>query len=540
MADARANPFKMPTDEEVFILRDKEKQQKALEREKLKYQRVHEKTTWSSKIGTAMNQNLSHEKLGLDSTGGGGGGGTRGGTSSSQHMDVHLPTIDAREKDNMSEYIQKKRKMGLVRMSLATKRQEIKKLDEEAERALKRVTQQEEQLKETEDKFMAFLKHSDMEQVDAMKRAETESKAKQEKMQEIKKLSAQIAQIEADKKKNEEQMMQCLEFKEFLDLLTPQPWIKETLYNLLVEDKRNEITLRRETLFMEDAVEGATDQEEAERRALMLRAIEEEVQREAAAIARRLENEEPERIKAQLDAVDPSRVPMYFTDPDAILKRFMEIEEGNLFLIQTCQELEEEIEDIAQKYQQEQNEMVQIAQQRKGQMEAVTKRITEEAAKMAVLDERIRRAKEGGGSGPTQEQLKAGIEEKVKSIYRTISTLGDEGNVNTLSMLTNIEMRLEEMRLQIKNPQSGIDDAFVLAVMKQRDKERRRQARQILLDRQREEREKRSEIALKRSQGPVKKRVGKPVMWRSRPLDRKKKETVTTTETVNEDDEFFM
>merc|ERR1711916_228590 len=187
---------------------------------------------------------------------------------------------------------------------------------------------------------------------------------------------------------------------------------------------------------------------------------------EAERITEELENDSPELIRERLDSMDPARVPMYFKDPDEILKRFMEIEEGNLFLIQTCQELEEEIEDIAQKYQQEQTEMVQIAQNRRKQMELVNKNIIDESTKMKTLLERIDRANEGGGV-VTQEELKSRIEEKVKHIYRSISNLGDETNMNTLSMLTNIEMRLEEMRIQIKSPQSGIDDAFVLAVMKQ-------------------------------------------------------------------------
>ena len=113
--------------------------------------------------------------------------------------------------------------------------------------------------------------------------------------------------------------------------------------------------------------------------------------------------------------------------------------------------------------------------------------------------------------------------------------------MDSLGMLAYIETKLEEMHQTIKNPKNGIEESFVATVMKQRDKDRRREARQVMLNKQAEEREERSKKALERSQAPVMKRVGKPVMWRSRPLDHKKKETVTKQETtVQEDDEFFM
>lgn len=522
MEAADANPFKMPSEGQVFRVRDEVRRQKALERESMKYKRVYEKTTWSARIGSAKLD--ERDDIGL-----------REPKADTAPLEVHLPTVDIREKDNMAMYIAKKREMGLHRMSLATKRQEIKKLDEEAERAEKRVRQQEDQLEETNDKFEAFLKHSEMEAEEARKRADTESKAKLEKMQEMKKLSAQIAQIETEKKKNEEQLATCLEFKEFLDGLTPREWFHNALSTIRCEDLRREMLDEIEADCGEaDADVGDDGAELARRKA----AIEARYAHRVAAVGAALEAMKPEEIKAALDEGDPDRVPMFFHEPDQILAKFVEIEEGNLFLIQTCQELEEEIEDIAQKYQKEQQEMINIAQSRKAQMEAVSQKIQVEQGKMRQLQERIDRAKETGSV--SQEELKERIEEKVKVIFRTLG-LGDDSNIGTLGMLTHIEMKLEEMRQAIISPTSGVDPQFVALVMRQRDKERRQQARQALLEKQRQERELRSKAALMRSQAPVKKRVGKPVMWRSRPLDRKKEEKKETVQEAGDaDDEFFQ
>lgn len=533
------NPFKMPTDEEVFILRDEEKRQKALEREALKYKSVHEKTTWSARIGSAKLKTTVEG--GYDSS-----EGLAATTSpAATGAEVTLPGVEKRVKDNMSRYIAKKRKMGLARMSLATKRQEIKKLDEEAERAEKRITQMEEQLKETEGKFRDFLRHSEMEQVEAFKKAENETKAKQDKLTEIKKLSAQISQIETDKRKNEDQLAQCLEFKGFLDLLTPTNFFLEQLTRIKQEDARGHIAARLEHQFNEETAnaEGLTEQEEAERHDEMLAQLEEQAAAASDRIADEMASLPPdtddtrEFVMKELDAVDPDRVPMYFTNPDQILQKFIEIEEGNLFLITTCQEYEEQIEDIAQKYKLEQQEMVELAEQRRGQMETISKNIQAEQGKMKALQERIDRAGDSG-TGPTQDELRERITEKIKSIYKTLG-LGDDTNVGTLGSLTQIEVKLEDMRQQIQS--SSMEQAFVTQVMKQRDKDRRRDAREVLLTKQREERERRSKLALKRSEAPVKKRVGKPVMWRSRPNDHKKQEQTGPVETAgNDDDEFFQ
>lgn len=556
------NPFRMPTDEEVFILRDEEKQQKIADRERLKGQRVHEKTTWSTRIGAAHGHSIDGTGISDDAR----------AEVDSIHDKLHLPTIEIREKDNMAQYIQKKRDMGLARMSLATKRQEIKKLDEEADRAEKRLKQQQDQLISTQEKFNNFLKHSNLEQDAAVKRADIETKAKQEKLMEIKKLSAQIAQLEADKKKNEEQMEQCLGFKKFLDDLTKPSWFYDTVVSLHVEDERQRILQEMETQMNNDETIGDLDAEEQEQRQEeMLAKLEARVDTASSEVKRSVEQLPLDEVKHTLDMYNPSRVPMYFTEPNQILEQFVNIEEGNLFLIQNCQELEEEIENIASLYQQEQNEMQSISAQRKQQMETITSRIHVEQAKMRTLLERLERVlgtdtqsstqnEKGAANGAastaadkkqdpqaaesrtlTQEELKTRIEEKIKSIFRTLNNLADETNMDSLGMLTFIETKLEEMRQFIKNPKSGIDEGFVGTVMRQRDKERRRQARQVMLNKQAEEREERSRKALERSQAPVVKRVGKPVMWRSKPIDKKKKETVTKQETATEqDDEFFM
>lgn len=87
-----------------------------------------------------------------------------------------------RDKENMAEFVAKKRDIFLVQMSLDTKRAEICKLEERAlqrEEALKR---SEQMLEEDALKFDAFLKENDEKVQEAIKKAEVEAKAKQDKV----------------------------------------------------------------------------------------------------------------------------------------------------------------------------------------------------------------------------------------------------------------------------------------------------------------------------------------------------------------------
>ena len=541
------NPFRMPTDEEVFLLRDEERRM----RQEGKGSSLRTAAASSAYVSPyPMRADPKHTASSLN--------GTNGASSSG----LQLPAIEVRERENMITYIQKKREMGLARMSLATKRTEIKKLEEDADRAEKRLRQQQEQLQNTHSKFNDFLRQSNMEQDAAVRRADIETKAKQEKMQEVKKLNGQILLIEIEKKKNDEQMEQCAEFKAFLDRLTPPQWFKDTLANLLIEDERAAIAADLERRLLEqvnDGAEGAEGGAEegggedgnggaaghgVDREEQLLEELKERVAEASEQITAFVEGLSDDEVRHRLDIIDAEtqRVPMYFTNPQQILDIFQDTEENNLFLIQNCQDLDEQLEGVSQKYQAAQAQMQRTQQRGKTQMESIVEKIAAEQARKKLLTDRLERTQQVG-AGMTQDQLKVEIEDTVQRILRetAIPGIGDVGNLDTLGMLTAIEGRLEELHHMI-TPENGIDFKFAASVMKERDRARRHEARTVALQKAALERELRSQLALRRSQGPTEKRVGKPVMWRSRPLDTKKKQATENANdnAYNEDDEFLM
>jgi hypothetical protein len=180
------NPFVLPSDEEVFRMRDTERRMKSLQREQQSKMKVWEKTTSTAQLGRSAKVSelldgaggdqldLSRRKskmvaaaknvLGPSGSGAGGAGG-------------HKP-----EKENMAEFIAKKREMFLVQMSLDTKREEIRKLEEKAAMKEDALKKSEQMLEEDAIRFDTFLKENDKKAHDAIKMAERETKLKQDKV----------------------------------------------------------------------------------------------------------------------------------------------------------------------------------------------------------------------------------------------------------------------------------------------------------------------------------------------------------------------
>ena len=81
----------------------------------------------------------------------------------------------------------------------------------------------------------------------ALKRAEQETKAKQEKVQEIKKLHQEIQAVQSEMTKLREHLDDCERYKKFLDALTPDEWFEDQRQQKLdrarerMEAKRGEI-----------------------------------------------------------------------------------------------------------------------------------------------------------------------------------------------------------------------------------------------------------------------------------------------------------
>lgn len=134
----------------------------------------------------------------------------------------------------------------------------------------------------------------------------------------------------------------------------------------------------------------------------------------------------------------------------------------------------------------------------------------------------------------SQEKLLSDFNQKVKEVYR--KCLGDaEGSLNTLQMLTAIENKLENLFETIEMmPPDKVEQAEKI-----KDKERRHRIREEKMDAQRLLQEERVQRALERAKAPVKKKTGKPVVFRSAPPQRKVKKAEDNKKKEEEDLEYY-
>merc|ERR1719263_1942618 len=138
------------------------------------------------------------------------------------------PVRDARrEKENVADFVEKKREMFLVQMSLDVKNAEIKKLVEKAVQKDEALKKSQQMLDEDVSRFDAFLQNNDQKAHKAMKDAEEETKKKQDRLQRIKQLKSQLSAVQSEIAKHREQKEECMKYKAFLEKLTPQEWRDE-------------------------------------------------------------------------------------------------------------------------------------------------------------------------------------------------------------------------------------------------------------------------------------------------------------------------
>merc|ERR1711871_1723175 len=217
-------PFRLPADDQIFRMREDEKMKKTASKSEKGNLKVWEK----NKVQTTSMAQRMKTLVGDD-----------GPLSFTDLQKIEkdtgmkkISTIRRPEKENMTEFIGKKREMFLVQMSLDTKREEIRKLEEKAQMKEEALQRSEQMLEEDAMRFVAFLKENDKKAHDAIKKAEEETKKKQDKNHDIKRLNQQIQALNSEMSKHKENLDDCLHYKKYLDMLTPPEWFEQRRKNL--------------------------------------------------------------------------------------------------------------------------------------------------------------------------------------------------------------------------------------------------------------------------------------------------------------------
>ncbi|KAI8918642.1 hypothetical protein DFJ77DRAFT_456369 [Powellomyces hirtus] len=545
------NPFHMPSDVEVFSMREEERRQKQETKEKMRHLHIYEKSTVKRKN---FKQLLAEEDDDIHFY----------NELRKRDSDKILTTRQARVdrhfgKENLHDFIAKKREMFLVQYALGVKREEMRKLEEIAQAEEQKLLDDEKALEEDAAKFDAFLKENDKNSVEAIKKAEQETKAKLEKIQEIKKLNVHIMSIRSDMSKNEDQLKDLQRYREFLDKLTPREWFEDR-----AKEKRKEFReLDRAGSSENGAATGKGPGGTKSRRSGKRSTGRGGGGGGGKTTLVRIRGSDPTATSSSSNAddvadgddtdatahdgggeADATELPdflneddealLFFKTPQQLLDIFAELEENNLALIQNCQETEETLEELKQKIVDTEARMDQETQSLKHQIDFLNAAIAREEDKAKMLEERAKMFSTGNLGGESQEKLLEELNHKVKEVYRRC--IGDnEATLSTLTMLTTIENRLENLFETIEMmPPDKVEQAE-----KMKDKERRQRLREEKMEAQRLLQEERVQRALERARAPVIKKTGKPIAFRSAPPQKKKRKEEDTKKKEEEDLEYY-
>ncbi|KAG4087909.1 hypothetical protein H8356DRAFT_1281259 [Neocallimastix lanati (nom. inval.)] len=440
-------------------------------------------------------------------------------------------------KESLSSFIEKKREMFLLQYSLGVKKDEIKKLEDIIQAEEQKLLEDEKALEEDERKFDAFLRENDDNSVKAIKQAEAETKLKLEKCQEIKKLNQQIMSIRSDMSKNEDLLKDYRRYRQFLESITPESWFEEQekIYGHSIKYKEKKKT-STESLETPKTNTNTTTTKNSSNNGATSTKRKSTNQNQNYRVKDNKEEEIINEFEEYLNTDDINEpCLLYFTEPKQLLNIFAELEENNLALIQNCQESEESLEILKLQMKESNEKMDKETQQLKQQIEDLNDAISREEEKARQLEEKTIIFNSGGSEGEeSQEYLLDELNKKVKDVYK--KCIGDnDANLSTLQMLTNVENRLEQLFEMIElMPPDKVEQAEKI-----KDKERRQRLREEKLGAQISLQEEKVRKSLERARAPIKKKLGKPVAFRSVIPQKVKKQTKETNEIQKDDLDYY-
>lgn len=523
------NPFKIPPENEIFQLRDAERQRKKSDREQQRSLRVHEKTTYAHQMrARTLKARQPFGDTELDST-------ALEDTQDQligQDDPLQLATRDRNvEKEDLASFVAKKREMFLVQYSLGVKRDEMRKLEEIAQAEEKKLEKAEQFLEEDAMMFDEFLKENDKNSVEAIKQAEQETKAKMEKVGEIKKIQAQITALKSEISKNEDQLKEYQTYKKFLEDLTPSEWKGERTQRRAVRKAdRKKKRAEEKVSATPTATPKRTPMPKARPSVVSRRKTSTQLPPDTESLVSGVSADTP---ATESDYESDDSCELFFQDPQQLLNIFAELEEQNLSLIQNSQETEEALDEMKQTIENTKAKMNKETEVLKSQITSLESQISAEEEKSKELEHKSKMFSYGHYEGDGQEKMLEVLNEKVEEVYR--SCIGDnEANISTLQMLTNIENRLEELFEHIEMmPQEKVELAE-----KAKEKERRLKLREEKKEQQRLHQEERVRKALERAKADPKVQTGKRLVFRSKPPEVQKKKTDVVDKRNEEDEEL--
>lgn len=479
------NPFYVPPDEEIFRVKNQELEQKEIERKRVQGLKIWQKGIKNASEGK-LRKIAELTKFEDEEDG--------------DEKDGKLNIVEAaksaiknriRHKEPLIDFLNKKREMFLFQMSINEKKEQIKEFEELAYLQEISLQNSKELLEKDAETFKQHIEKNKNETRQAIKNAEDETKHKQKKIQEMKQINEDLSTLMSKNTKQLEKLEKYYNYKEFLDKLTPEEFLK------------NQKKLKEERKAKSGSV-GRKDQGNEDFKWQIYNM-----------------NLSPGLLELLND--DDDEGAMFFKRPDQLQEVFETLEEKNLFIIKHAQDIEQSLEDLThslavkkadtleKKKQLERNkqELKDAIEQRENNINQLC-HVTNDKFTESTLDK---------------------LETAIKNIYDTSKIFKEgkgEQQVTGLEILRMIERKLDSQLKELKNlPPQKVLEQYRNCVNKRREEGAEQKKREA-----EEEQKLKREIIKKRML--AQKRPGRPIMAKSMLKKEDKQETVKDEENLEE------
>uniref|UniRef100_A0ABK0M385 Coiled-coil domain containing 38 n=1 Tax=Rattus norvegicus TaxID=10116 RepID=A0ABK0M385_RAT len=531
---------------DLFLFKENEIAARKRERMKTHSMHIYQKTTFSSRMKSrshlgqlaffAEAGSSSYEKLGLDPT-----------------LILRL-TEGADRKRTVHEFINDQRDRFLLEYAVSTKKNTIKRFE-------RLIATKESQLKKAEKKlqddalsFEEFLRENDQRSVDALKMAAQETINKLQMTSELKKAVMEVQAIKSEIAKTEFLLKEYMKYGFFLLKLSPKQWQVQQSQKRVQSSKSNQVlpkilekfsicTSKRNNSTDSDRLSFSEDRS-SKRGSLGGRRRKSTLgqdSRRSSVLARpeSIASEDSLEYFIEDEIVEFDLMPeIYFKEPEELLQVLTELEEQNLTLVQYSQDVDENLEDVNKRerfIQDKINNNISFLLEHKNMLKVSCEREEEKAAE---LELRSRLFNFGEFNSDAQEKLIDSLSKKINQVYRVCIGDAEVGSLNAIQKLVKVESRLVELSDLIESiPKENVE-----AIERIKQKERRQKLREEKMREKQRHQEERLKAALERAVAQPKKKLGRRLIYRSRPHSANKHELLLIGDprSKSQEEEYFF
>uniref|UniRef100_M3Y6X2 Coiled-coil domain containing 38 n=1 Tax=Mustela putorius furo TaxID=9669 RepID=M3Y6X2_MUSPF len=456
----------------------------------------------------------------------------------------------------------------LIQYALSTKRNTIKKFEKHMVAKERQLTRAEKKLQEDAMAFEEFLRENDQRSVDALKIAAQETINKLQMTAELKKASMEVQAVKSEIAKTEFLLREYMKYGFFLLKLSPKHWqIQQALKRAqrrksresMNKGKSGKLNTTKTDDYKTPGVRGMKGhnrhRSQGQRTGTRHPSTKWNNYRvniivsyisfsmfphfifHALKGSSHFEDSSELFLENDMD-YDLKEPELYFKEPEELLQVLTELEEQNLTLVQYSQDVDENLEDVNKReklIQDKINSNIEFLLKHKEMLKASCEREEEKAAE---LELRSRLFSFGEFQSDTQEKLIDSLSKKINQVYRVCIGDADVGSLNPVQKLVKVESRLVELSDLIESmPKENVE-----AIERIKQKERRQKLREEKMKEKQKHQEERLRAALERAVAQPKKKLGRRLVYRSKPPSANKHEIllVKDTRTKSLEDEYFF